>query len=647
MDLVLDSSNFHSVLTFRSFFKEKIQKKVSQLIFSSDTLNFSAMDEEQITNIVYEIQHRMMSLNICKLLLTMGFVDIETFLSFREALENEFDFWKLIFCIIDKDEVEFQNLFTEYEKNYSEYSHSSALQADCNLLFQLACSRGISKILQCVIGCKKTKVNAITFETTAGSVKAAKIICLNGLWEILELFLMIKEFKRALSFQYLQCYTIFDACVEGSANKKSANSKQYDVNYDKCIDLIIEDQQFLNMVNINYNPLMCFEAYNYPYAQEKILRKLILTKKLYWNVDPSLVEIFLNSCITEYRNGIKIDYGFLFSENNFRRASSSGSIELVKIKTDNYGIVELEETQSVDDDVDLNDFYRTYNQSIQGEYVFGNFLEILHKKPEMNHLIRHPVIKTYMDIKGNVNMTNLSKLNVILFIFLYVIPVVMGFLLHHEMKMNNHSFLLLGLANLYLLSRELVQLGFIYDSPLDYFFDKSNILELTIIILSLWSFHLIWIQDAVTLKTSSSATILFIVFSLVSQLHRLNYKLNLYLYMFRAVSKTFLKLTIYFFVLVCGFTIIFHLALCTEHIGKFNIERDNFRELFKSMLSNMILLVSSINFYEIFEKDPLSVKPPVENVGWWFITLTVIFVLISVVIINLINALAIGDVQVC
>ncbi|XP_070504577.1 uncharacterized protein [Chironomus tepperi] len=334
-------------------------------------------------------------------------------------------------------------------------------------------------------------------------------------------------------------------------------------------------------------------------------------------------------------------------------------------------------------------------------------LERILESKNLRTFITHPVLSTFINLKVR-KYRQIFNLNFFIFIALYMIPFFLLLTLipfdkfymdifeeygEPYIKNNKTHYKLLGMtraqlfelpyyaccfATIYITLRECLQLFVVCNSFKDYFKKKSNQFEIIIIGLSgfiLYGMKFFLAIDTKTLLTIPSAFI--IIFATVELLSILPYpSMSIYMFMLKQVTKTFLKFFTIFIVIIIAFTFSFCIVL-KPPISKSPspwsqlrrdwrnyIERSNntsfekFKEpavmfvktLEDALEDNETIFRNFENPFTSFQKTLLifsgeySIEPyTLDSISKQILFL--LFVFTSIILFNLINGLAINDIQ--
>lgn len=315
------------------------------------------------------------------------------------------------------------------------------------------------------------------------------------------------------------------------------------------------------------------------------------------------------------------------------------------------------------DDVDNLMLFHEWNESLK--FILEN--EALHD------LILHPIVSTYINLKSY-KYQRIYELNFVLFFFLYLLP--FGLLItYHSFDNINETFsayflrileIICTCSTSLLTIREFGQMVWVSKSLKDYFWQKTNQLELAMIFLS-WTLLLgiFWLDLDEHSEAFSFVSTLFIILSTTELLTMLPFKsMPIYMMMLKTVAATFLRFFCFFVFILFSFSISFCVIFrpkngksisdslkpsneTDEEISKLNEDFDgavkkdddddnevyqNFDTIARSFFKTVLML-----------SGEYTIEPFTLNMTKMIIFF--IFVLTSFVLFNLILGLAVDDVQ--
>ncbi|KAL7033754.1 hypothetical protein ACKWTF_007711 [Chironomus riparius] len=390
-------------------------------------------------------------------------------------------------------------------------------------------------------------------------------------------------------------------------------------------------------------------------------------------ISPQVFGDFLDSKVKEDSiNGCQIDYNFLISP---------------KIRN-----------EKINGDCDEN-----------GRLLFSGGLQSLERILESENLrafITHPVLSTFINLKVR-KYRLIFNLNFFIFIVLYMIPFFLLLTLipfkkfytdifedygEPYMRNNKTYYKLFGMtraqlfdlpyyacyfATIYLTLRECLQLFVVCNSFKDYFKKNSNQFEIVIIGLS-W-FILYGLKNFSANETKTYLTIpsaFIIIFATVELLSILPYpSMSIYMFMLKQVTNTFLKFFTIFIVIIIAFTFSFCIVLkppanklpspwrqlrrdWSSFTETSNTPFEQFKEpavmfvntLEDALQDNETVFRNFENPFTSFQKTLLmfsgeyTIEPyTLDSVSKQILFL--LFVFTSFILFNLINGLAISDIQ--
>lgn len=192
-------------------------------------------------------------------------------------------------------------------------------------------------------------------------------------------------------------------------------------------------------------------------------------------------------------------------------------------------------------------------------------LEWLLTNEKLRHLITHPVLSTFINLKS-LKFSQIYNLNLYMFCVFYVLPFISVFIYYDpqddsDMVINlNYGIMIpVATATFYLTIREAIQFFWIIDNKIEYFKKKSNKLEMLMIFSSWWLLIAILTHRYHYYQVSSAFIILFGAIELLSILPFSS--LSIYMFMLKEVTITFLKFFTIFILIILTFTFSFYAIL--------------------------------------------------------------------------------------
>lgn len=190
-------------------------------------------------------------------------------------------------------------------------------------------------------------------------------------------------------------------------------------------------------------------------------------------------------------------------------------------------------------------------------------LEWLLTNEKLRHLITHPVLSTFVNLKS-LKFSQVYNLNLYMFCVFYVLPFISVFIYYDPQQNDEETNMVKILipaatATFYLTIREAIQFFWIIDSKIEYFKKKSNKLEMLMIFSSWWLLIALLTGKYHSYQVSSAFIILFGAVELLSILPFSS--LSIYFYMLKEVTVTFLKFFTIFILIILAFTFSFYAIL--------------------------------------------------------------------------------------
>ncbi|KAG0730327.1 Transient receptor potential cation channel protein painless [Chionoecetes opilio] len=519
-------------------------------------------------------------------------------------------------ALINTDLQLFQEILTEID-NSEEKSKVSALEEDhgeCTLL-QYACDNGLTDFVEELLknGANPSRVDQISLMCPV--LYAAR----NGYHRILELLLeaLIKE-KRELHKGILRHKDLRKETVLHKVVKREYADKKEGVNYYRCLQVLLKQKRFLDLDGQD-------EFGN------TALHYAVLCD------DQSFVRILL---FNGAHLGIKNQFGTLAITRIQASVLKEVLNDCIKYKNN-----------VADRDFEIILHYSMLAPAQTSQQPETECLRFLSDSRKHRHLLRHPVIDTFLFLKWQ-RIQKYYYLNVVAYTA-FVILLTTYILIYHgtympsgengiereaqgrnisnkgdvqEVIMHNlvqkyvfKAFIFI--FALYIAIREGVQF---YVSWKMYVSRLENWLDVSVVVLTC---TLIFVPiDAASLQSLCAWLVLISWIEFVLLLGRHPY-LSIYITMFTTVTSNFLKfITIFSFVIV-AFSISFYLVFQMH---------DSFTTYYHALLKTIAMTTGEIEYTDL----PLDALPFSSHL------LFVVFVfLIVLVLMNLLNGLAVSDIQ--
>jgi hypothetical protein len=166
-------------------------------------------------------------------------------------------------------------------------------------------------------------------------------------------------------------------------------------------------------------------------------------------------------------------------------------------------------------------------------------LEWLLTNEKLRHLITHPVLSTFINLKS-LKFSLIYNLNLYMFCIFYVLPLISVFIYYDPKDVSDmdiSEMIPAATATLYLTLREAIQFFWIIDNKMEYFKKKSNKLEMLMIFTSWWLFIALVTHKYHSYQVSSAFIILFGAIELLSILPYSS--LSIYMFMLKEVTVSF------------------------------------------------------------------------------------------------------------
>lgn len=519
------------------------------------------------------------------------------------------DFNRLISNLRSENETEFVqgiNFIAESSPNQLPGLFQAADDRDS--LLTLACAKGLPTAIQTMLRLGADLNAAI--DTTRGPLTPVESACHFGNWKVLEI--LLKSPKLDLN----RSGPLLSIVVKNIGEKDSPKC-----NYEKCFKLLLDHK------DIDVNQLDAYECSALHYAikfnnSEAILELMkrgayIGQKNAYnqcplSNINPEVLEKHFDSCITtnDLRAG-EDEYEVQFDYSS-----------LVPVSTRKHN-----DKKSSDDHKKSEDYCP--NEMIALEYIS--------ESNELRHLIRHPLIASFLFLKWN-QLALIFYMNFILCLLFAVSTATFTLIYQQDPELNGvkHVMRIISFAlTLYMIAREISQFRL---SPLTYFRSVENYMECAMIVLVIIVLFDLCEEDwRRTIAASAMLLIGIEVFHLAGSLPFWSF--STHYVMLKTVISSFLKSLSLYAILLLAFSLAFFTLLREKPIwlrdGFEDGELNKFSNLGLSIIKTLVMSTGEFDAADIhFELNPWS----------YFIFIAFLFI-ISTVLLNLLNGLAVNDIQ--
>nr|CAG4640615.1 EOG090X00QE [Eulimnadia texana] len=288
------------------------------------------------------------------------------------------------------------------------------------------------------------------------------------------------------------------------------------------------------------------------------------------------------------------------------------------------------------------------NKTVDDIYPESEALWHLSQSSRHQYLLRHPVVTSFLMLKWH-KVRNYFYTNLAIYTLAVIVLTTYILLLHTGSKPEDFSYkaalnvfwLLLAICVGILSVRELFQLGV---APLRYLFTWENYVE--IVMLGCASGVLYHSEDPGSCQHLSAIAVLlaWLEFLLLVGRHP---RLSTFIAMFTTVSKTFLRLLMWYSVLIIGFALSFFLLFHQHPVSEATVvemdkndtanKEDIFADVPAALLKVVVMMTGELEFSDL----PFDNTHPVISRA---IFVSFVF-LITIVLLNLLNGMAVSDTQ--
>lgn len=535
---------------------------------------------------------------------------------------DQIDFYQLIASLKRENEIEFLGEIN----SIAEDRLAGLFRAvdNNNSLLTFACEKGLITAVETMLRLG-ADING-TIDTTRGPLTPVESACHFGNWKVLDL--LLKSPKLDLS----RSEPLLSIVVKNIGEKETAKC-----NYEKCFQLLLDHEQ----INVNKLDVFGCSALHYAAKFNNTNAMLELLKRGAYigqrnfqnqfpisNMNPEVLEKHFDHCIKT--NNLRA------GEDNFEVQFNYANLVPVPPRVET-------NKKSSDEEVEFSP-----NEMIAIEYIS--------ESNELRHLIRHPLIASFLFLKWN-QLALIFYLNFILCLLFAVSTAIFTLIYQYpdpqdpklqDPKLQDPEFqdfndikclmrIVSSVLTLYMIGREVSQFRL---SPLTYCRSVENYMECAMI--GLVVIVLFDIPKEDWRRTIAASAILLIgieVFHLAGSLPFWSFSTH-YL-MLKTVITSFLKSLSLYAILLLAFSLAFFTLLrerpkwLTERGQIEEGELNKFSNLGLSIVKTLVMSTGEFDAADInFELNPWS----------YFIFIAFLFV-ISTVLLNLLNGLAVNDIH--
>ncbi|CAO1413317.1 unnamed protein product [Diamesa tonsa] len=664
-------------------------------------------DIENETSIekVLEMKNDIYKEKILRMLVNYWKVESMNYDHYKTIISKQSSFLNLFIIMKENNKVKFEEIFPRYlnEKNSKHNGNDSQniIQQDCNCLLAFMLRNNQNDFMDIVILCPQFDVNKLTIESDSSFFDNESITHL--MTKLLENgYYVGNDGEHQIPLDWIS-QQVFEKFLDSKIEEKSRHKVKIDYNF--LVDPSIRD---VNLKGVNdRNEKLIFSSGIEPI--ENILNNDRLRSSITHPFDVNKLTIdsegssFGNESITHLMTKL-LENGYYVGNDGEHQIPLDWISHQVFEKFLDSKIEEKSRRKlKIDYNFLVDPSIRNVNLkgvNDRNEKLFFSSgiepLENILNNDRLKSLITHPVLSTFINLKTK-KYQLIGNTNFYIFLFGFLSPffqLTISFvfsdfyfslfknlpdILKIVFVLNFFfSFIAFLFSIIFLTCRELVQLFWICKSKKMYVMNRNNQFQMMLIALT-WFF----VFGGSSLDTEKELqeyvkfpASLIIIFGTIELLSLLPYpSMSIYMTMLQQVAKTFVKFFTIFILIILAFTFSFCVAFNTEndlsteksHLENLTslIELDefssynngSFKELLLGFQKALTSLKSSDNVFQNFDSpvtsfvktlqmlagdnlDPFSLK------NKSLVVLYLVFILTSFILFNLINGLAISDIQI-
>lgn len=528
---------------------------------------------------------------------------------------RQIDFNHLMASLRSEREIEFlQGIHFLAEKNQNQLpTIFKAIDNDETLLIA-ACKRGLAIAVERMLRLD-ADINAV-IDTARGQITPIETACEYGNWKVLELLL------RAPKFDANKCGPLLSIVVRHIGEKVTEKC-----DYDKCFEILLDSK------NVEINRLDANDCSALHYATkfnnsdvilELLKRGAYIGQRNTFdqypisNMNPELLEKHFDNCIST--NGLRD------GEDDFQIDFDYTNLVPSALRTKN-----IKRTNS--------EFKKTFN-ACPNEMII---IEMISETNELRHLIRHPLIASFLFLKWN-QLALIFYMNFLLcFLFAITTSVFILTCYNQEpeiIEIKQILRIVTFILTLYIIVREISQFRL---SPGMYVRSVENYMECAMIVLVIIVLlDLFFDRVRRTVAATSLLLIGIELFHLAGSLPFFSF--STHYVMLKTVISSFLKSLSLYAILLLSFALAFFTLLREKPIWvRYNVGSDEVGDEDLNKFSNLGLSIMKTLVMSTGEFDAADIHFGM-NAWSYFVFISFLFV-ISTVMFNLLNGLAVNDIQ--
>lgn len=537
----------------------------------------------------------------------------------RKKLLDKFPSIQLPEPVLTEKEFNFEYLRTvlndELEQDFIDGFEKSDKQFDKGILLTVAAQRGLVRAVEKLLrsGADVNNDGGGSRRSTEISEFPLGIACVYGNWKVVKQLLNCPK----IDVRRLPLLTR----VLKNMGEESIDASKCD--YNKCFDLLLNHKS----VDIHQKDecgntaLHTAVKYNQKSAILALLQRgaYIGTQNRFYDfsiadIDPKILELHFDKCITT----------------NDRRSGD-----------DNYAI-QFDFSNLVPTSCRTDPDHQKIGKSRSKHCDEMAPIEFMAKSSELRHLVKHPLIASFLFLKWH-RLSMVFYTNFVCYsIYCMAIIAYLLFCYGQDTSRGLAAFLytVSAIGTLYVFARELSQLIM---SPKVYLRNKENYLEIALIVMSV----VVLVQQNYiesTRRTVAAFTILLAVcefFLLTGSLPFLSF--STHLVMLKTVSKSFFRGLLLYSIILIAFALCFYTLLGEDEITKPAADAEEGDDEFNKFVNPGVSIIKTVVMLTgEFDASSINFK---HNISSYFIFVIFVF-LISTVLFNLLNGLAVSDTQV-
>ncbi|CRL03901.1 CLUMA_CG017022, isoform A [Clunio marinus] len=528
--------------------------------------------------------------------------------------------------VIQQREAEFESYFKAFKESCS--NNAQNYSGECAKFLEMAAIKNAPNIVELLLE-HETIDLSVRAEGATWKFPPSFVACMQGYYKIVEMFLKQPSlkfcFEKPKEFpleKNTATTLIHEVCLR--FGREATNDA--DVDFKKCFDLLINDDRCTPEVINSQDSYGCTPLHYSTRYKNDEATLMLLKKSAYICTPNNLGQRALND----------------INKDTFERFLDDSVVALNRRNKKTHMYVFGHDEQ----EININYSFLIPPKSLENREISP--LQLITKNKDLRYLIKHPVLFSFLYIKWS-KLSLLFYINFVMF-SLFMLSLIVYIVLCQSIAPDERTksaaymffYGLSAVSVFMLIIREILQCVF---SVKHYFRSKMNWFEIILILLSI--LVLLNLFEENFQRILRGITILFAATEFLTLAGTLpNLSVSTHMVILKTVILTFLKSIALYSILLFGFALCFYTIFGNEGINQTTNttkvldldeekKQNNFYNPGIAIIKTLVMLTGELDFSDL----------ELHEASNYIIFVLFVF-LITIVLFNLLNALAVSDTQV-